>query len=141
MAKAHSPLRLEAHLVEQASISGKLLHRSTAEQIEYWADIGRNISKVITPELLLQVYAGVAKVKVEKITGPHLSPDALFSDLENDRKSGALQNNISTSSVRYQASPHYPGYLERIDHDGTVTVGQFKNGNFKPLQEKSVGSC
>ncbi|WP_339890113.1 hypothetical protein [Neptuniibacter pectenicola] len=32
MAKAHSPLRLDASLVEQAKLSGKHLHRSTAEQ-------------------------------------------------------------------------------------------------------------
>ncbi len=139
MAKAHSPLRLEAHLVEQASISGKLLHRSTAEQIEYWADIGRSMANVITPELLLQVYAGVAKVKVVKVPGPYIEPDALFADLENDRKSGALQENLTASSVKYQASSLYQGKLERIDRDGTITVGLFENGDFKPLQEMPVG--
>ncbi|PIE25060.1 MAG: hypothetical protein CSA60_01775 [Neptuniibacter caesariensis] len=133
MAKAHSPLRLDANLVEQAKLSGKQFHRSTAEQIEYWADIGRSVSKVITPETLLQIHAGLVKVKVEPITSLTVDPDSLFDALEEDRTTGCLQNNITSSSWRYQASSQHPGMLERIASDGTVTVGQFENGQFKPL--------
>ncbi|MDO6594422.1 hypothetical protein [Neptuniibacter sp. 1_MG-2023] len=132
MAKAHSPLRLDANLVEQAKLSGKHLHRSTAEQIEYWADIGRSVSKVITPETLLQLYAGLVKVKVEPVDGPTVDPDRLFDILEDDRVAGCLQDNITSSSLRYQASAQYPGMLEQIALDGTVIVGQFENGKFTP---------
>jgi hypothetical protein len=132
MAKAHSPLRLDANLVEQAKLSGKHLHRSTAEQIEYWADIGRSVSKVITPETLLQLYAGLVKVKVEPVDGPTVDPDRLFDILEDDRVAGCLQDNITSSSLRYQASAQYPGMLEQIALDGTVIVGQFENGKFIP---------
>lgn len=131
MAKAHSPLRLDADLVEQAKLSGKHLHRSTAEQIEYWADIGRSVSKVITPETLLQLYAGMVKVKVEPVVGPIVDPDSLFEAIEDDRAAGCLQDNITSSSVRYQASSNFPGLLEQIASDGTVAVGQFENGQFK----------
>lgn len=133
MAKAHSPLRLDANLVEQAKLSGKHLHRSTAEQIEYWADIGRSVSNVVTPETLLQLYAGLVKVKVEPVVGPSIDPDSLFDSLEDDRVTGSLQDNITSSSLRYQASTQYPGMLEQIASDGTVTVGQFENGQFKLL--------
>ncbi|WP_067864767.1 TA system antitoxin ParD family protein [Neptuniibacter marinus] len=132
MAKAHSPLRLDANLVEQAKLSGKHLHRSTAEQIEYWADIGRSVSKVITPETLLQLYAGLVKVKVEPVDGPTVDPDRLFDILEDDRVAGCLQDNITSSSLKYQASAQYPGMLEQIALDGTVIVGQFENGKFTP---------
>ncbi|MDO6514377.1 hypothetical protein [Neptuniibacter sp. 2_MG-2023] len=132
MAKAHSPLRLDANLVEQAKLSGKHLHRSTAEQIEYWADIGRSVSKVITPETLLQLYAGLVKVKVEPVDGPTVDPDRLFDILEDDRVAGCLQDNITSSSLRYQASAQYLGMLEQIALDGTVIVGQFENGKFIP---------
>ena len=133
MAKAHSPLRLDASLVEQAKLSGKHLHRSTAEQIEYWADIGRSVSKVITPETLFQIYAGLVKVRIEPVAGPTVDPDSLFDALEEDRVNGRLLDNITSSSLRYQASAQYPGMLEQIATDGTVTVGQFKNGNFMPI--------
>ncbi|WP_432472806.1 TA system antitoxin ParD family protein [Amphritea sp. HPY] len=133
MAKAHSPLRLEADLVEQARITGKQLHRSTAEQIEYWADIGRNVAKVITPETLLQVYSGLARVKVEPVAGPTVDPEAVFHALEEDRECGNLKDNITSSSLRYQASVQHPGLLEQIALDGTVTLGRFKNGEFQPV--------
>jgi hypothetical protein len=132
MAKAHSPLRLDASLVEQAKLSGKHLHRSTAEQIEYWADIGRSVSKVITPETLLQLYAGLVQIKVEPVNGPAVDPDKLFDALENDRVTGCLQDDITSSALRYQASVQYPGMLEQIAPDGVVAVGQFENGQFIP---------
>lgn len=133
MAKAHSPLRLDASLVEQAKLSGKHLHRSTAEQIEYWADIGRSVSKIITPETLLQLYAGLVKVKIEPVAGQTVDPDDLFNTLEEDRVSGCFQDSITSSVLRYQASAVHLGMLEQIDSDGKVSVGQFENGQFKPL--------
>ena len=132
MAKAHSPLRLDASLVEQAKLSGKHLHRSTAEQIEYWADIGRSVSQVITPETLLQLYAGAVRVKIEPVTSTTIDPNSLFDTLEDDRITGSLKDNVTFSALRYQASTHYPGMLEQIASDGTVVVGQFENGKFSP---------
>ncbi|MCK5666750.1 MAG: hypothetical protein KAI17_24840, partial [Thiotrichaceae bacterium] len=39
MAKALSPVRLQDDLMKAAKLTGDRFHRSTAEQIEYWADI------------------------------------------------------------------------------------------------------
>ena len=36
MAKAISPIRLQNELMESAKVVGALMHRSAAEQIEYW---------------------------------------------------------------------------------------------------------
>jgi hypothetical protein len=137
MAKAHSPLRLEKQLVEQATLSGKLLHRSAAEQIEYWADIGRTVSSKMSPDALLQVISGLAQVKVEPVVTPVVDADLLFGELEEDRQSGALAQGITQSAVNYQASAAYPGLLEQIDHDGKVVIGSFQNGAFKPHSEIS----
>lgn len=140
MAKAHSPLRLKAQLVENAALAGKQLHRSTAEQIEYWADIGRSVAHVITPDTLLQVCAGLAKIRVEPVVGPTVDPDTLFAALENDRATGSLSNNITSTPLRYQASASHPGLLEQINIDGTVTLGQFQNGQFQAKKELNVGA-
>jgi ParD-like antitoxin of type II ParDE toxin-antitoxin system len=40
MAKAASPIRLQTELMQQAEPTAKRFHRSSAEQIEYWADLG-----------------------------------------------------------------------------------------------------
>ncbi len=138
MAKAHSPLRLEAKLVEQAKICGEPLHRSTTEQIEYWADIGRKVSCVISPEILMQVSAGVVQVKIEPVISPNIDPDQLFNTLENDRESGELQRDITSSTCRYQASTNYPGYLEAVSIRGEVVVGQFIDGVFIATKERVV---
>lgn len=131
MPKAHSPLRLEAKLVADAKLYGKPLHRSAAQQIEYWADIGKSIAKVISPMDLMEVYTGVAKVKIEPVISPAIDPDDLFNSLEDDRLSTSLMDGISNSPLKYQSSILYPGLLEQIDLDGSVAIGQFENGEFK----------
>ncbi|MCF8003822.1 MAG: ParD-like family protein [Chromatiaceae bacterium] len=37
MRKSASPIRLQEDLMQSASLAGSQLHRSAAEQIEYWA--------------------------------------------------------------------------------------------------------
>ena len=132
MGKASSPLRLEAALVEQAALAGKQLHRSTAEQIEHWAEIGRQIASSLSPETLLQLSTGLARIKVEPIITPSIDPDALFVELERQRNDGELQADISHSRMQYQTSVQYPGLLEQIAPDGTIQLGRFENGEFHP---------
>ncbi len=57
---------------------------------------------------------------------------SIFDALENDRVTGCLQDDITSSALRYQASAQYPGMLEQIAPDGVVAVGQFENGQFIP---------
>ena len=96
--------------MQAASSTAKRFHRSTAEQIEYWADMGRLTAEVIDP---VQV----------------------FLALEEERRDGSLMNKVITSQVKYQVCESYPGYLERIESTGKVTIGTFKEGVFSPEQE------
>jgi len=59
MAKAASPIRLQDELMQAASLTSKRFHRSTAEQIEYWADIGRQASEVLDPDVLVSLGSGL----------------------------------------------------------------------------------
>jgi len=133
MAKASSPVRLDRELMEAATLAGATLHRSTAEQIEYWADLGRKVSRIITPETLLEVKAGLATLTVEKAKPVSVDPDAVFDTLDRKRESGALQEAITGGNIRYQASRQHPGFLEEVHPDGNIVVGQFKDGRFEPL--------
>jgi hypothetical protein len=134
MAKAASPVRLQAELMEAAALTGKRLHRSSAEQIEYWASIGRSVGNVLNPDSILAITAGLARVKVEPVIASPVDPDQVFAALERDRKSGVLEQSVSQCKVRYQASGSHPGQLEQIDTDGTITIGQFKEGVFMPFE-------
>ena len=138
MPKAASPIRLQAELMMAASIAGQRQHRSTAEQIEYWAAIGRSLAKIIDQDALLELSAGLARLKIEPVVSAVIAPEKVFSDLERDRKTGELAASVTTSSVRYQVSARHPGQLEQILPDGRVIVGQFHDGVFTPLSETVV---
>lgn len=137
MAKALSPIRLQDDLMQAAKLTGDRFHRSTAEQIEYWADIGRKVSKVLDPDTLISISTGLTQVKVEPIYGTPIDPDDVFNLLDAQRQQGTLTQAVSDSAIKYQASSTQPGYLERIDQNGNVLVGQFKNGEFVSVDELS----
>ncbi len=130
MAKAASPIRLQQELMQSATSTGKRFHRSTAEQIEYWAEIGRRLSSTIDPDILLSVTAGLAKLTVEPVISEPVDPDDVFQTLDQERESGALSSTVTTSAIKYQASRTHPGYLEQIDSSGHITTGKFEQGVF-----------
>jgi len=135
MTKATSPIRLQADLMDDATLTGERFHRSAAEQVEYWASIGQKVSKVLDPDTLLSISAGLMRVQVEPVYAQPLSPEDVFTHLESERAQGTLPQIVSNSPICYQQSLTHPGYLERINADGSATVGQFSHGEFKPLDE------
>ena len=135
MAKAISPVRLQNDLMQAAKLTGERFHRSTAEQIEYWADIGRKVSTVLDPDTLISIATGLTQVKVEPIYGKPIDADDVFNLLEAQRQQGTLTQAVTNSAIKYQSSLTQPGYLERIDQNGNVLVGQFENGEFVSAEE------
>ena len=132
MAKSASPVRLQDELMRSAAMAGARQHRSAAQQIEYWAALGRAVAGLLDPDRLLAVQAGLARLTVEPVTASPLDADHVFAALEADRGGGVLRDAVSSASVRYQASVAYPGLLERIDADGQRRVGRFIQGAFQP---------
>ena len=133
MAKSASPIRLQAELMQVAESTAKRFHRSTAEQIEYWADLGRSVSSTLDPDVLLSVLSGLTIIKTEPVISSPIDPDEVFNTLENDRKAGMLAKSVASATVSYQASTKQLGLLEQIDQDGNITLGEFKNGQFIAL--------
>ena len=136
MAKASSPIRLESNLMSAATVASSSQHRSAAEQIEYWADIGRKVSDLIDPEALLAINAGLMKITLEETPEVNVDPSELFAALERDRDSGALSEAIAANSIRYQASSSQSGLLEQVHPNGQVLTGQFVNGEFVANDEE-----
>ena len=135
MAKSASPIRLQAELMQVAESTAKRYHRSTAEQIEYWADLGRSISSSVDPDILLSIASGLTVIKTEAVFSSAIDPNDVFSTLERNRQSGVLQESVSSNSVQYQASTKYLGYLEQSDQDGQIITGQFEDGEFIAKKE------
>ncbi|WP_394672346.1 hypothetical protein [Limnobacter sp.] len=134
MAKASSPIRIQSDLMSNAAVLGKLHHRSAAEQIEYWASIGQKVESLLDPETLLQIKAGLLRVKLEQVNAPPVSADWVFGNLDMKRSTGELKSEVSQHKVRYQTSTTHPGMLEQIDVKGKIRLGQFDNGVFTPLK-------
>lgn len=130
MAKATSPIRLQDELMQAAALTAERYHRSTAEQIEYWAEMGRNIDHMLNPDDLLAISAGLAKITVEPVTSEPVDAIKIFQSLEDDRASGVLPQTVTGSAIRYQASGAHPGYLEQIHPDGCIQTGRFQGGEF-----------
>lgn len=134
MAKASSPIRIQSDLMSNAAVLGKLHHRSAAEQIEYWASIGQKVESLLDPESLLQIKAGLLRVRLEQVNAPPVSADWVFGNLDMKRETGELSSEVSHGKLQYQASATHPGMLEQIDAKGKVKVGQFSNGVFTPIK-------
>ena len=135
MPKAASPVRLQEELMESARVSGSVQHRSAAEQIEYWADIGRKVSKTIDPDTLLAIEAGLVRIVVEQVQSEAVDTESVFAALDAGRKSGKLASAVAEKSpIRYQASRTKPGLLEQVDSEGNSVVGQFIDGEFVPAE-------
>jgi hypothetical protein len=116
--------------MKAATVIGAQMHRSAAEQIEYWADIGRRFAGKLSADDLLSLHAGVARLEIIKDKSQPINPDSVFQQLEQDRETGKLAQQIAIIGSRYQSAPDHPGMLERIDPDGTRTIGQFIHGEF-----------
>lgn len=136
MAKAASPIRLQEDLMQAAALAGERFHRSTAEQIEYWAEIGRNVAHILDPDDLLSVSAGLAKITVESVYGEPINPAAVFQSLEVERNNGTLSQTVA-SGAKYQISLKYPGNLEQIQPDGRIRTGKFQGGEFIEMNEST----
>lgn len=135
MTKAVSPVRLQHDLMEAAKATGAAFHRSGAEQIEYWADLGRKLSGSLNPDVILAVKAGFATLSVEEVKPIDIDPNEVFANLDRHREDGFLSAAIADGNVRYQASLAHLGMLERVNPDGSVQVGEFVDGSFKRIND------
>lgn len=64
-----------------------------------------------------------------------IDPGEVFANFEEDRKSGALSEAVTTSKVRYYASSRR-GYIEEVNTEtGERRVGTYANGVFIQVGE------
>lgn len=139
MAKASSPVRLDAELMEEAVRNGRLFNRSAAETIEYWASLGKHIHKYIDPEVMLEIQAGALQLELKSPVVERVSSNSVFQQIEEQRFSGRLNRLVNKDKPVYQASPSHPGLLEQLLPNGKVTRGRFRDGEFRPVKTGKYG--
>jgi hypothetical protein len=97
MPKSSSPLRLQDELMRSAALIGALHQRSAAQQVEYWASLGRNVDGLLGPEQLLAVKAGVARLRLEPCRVAAVDPGSVFDTMEQARQNGSLAGSVGLS--------------------------------------------
>ena len=125
---ATAPIRLDKDLLADAATEAQRQKRTAPKQIEYWAELGQTLEGVLTREDLIQLREGL--LRLEPVNAAPVSADDVFANLENARRKGSLQQQVTQARAIYQASESHPGYLEKIQANGQILIGRFENGKF-----------
>ena len=92
---------------------------------------------MLDPDKLLDVARDLAAAKVQPIATAAFAPEQVFAALEQQRRSGQLNQSVSAASLRYQASKAQPGLLEELKPNGNRRLGRFRDGLFEPVGEST----
>ena len=116
------PVKISDELVLDARLAGKILQRSIAGQIEFWAQLGRAI------EPLLE---GVRVLALQK-AGRVKPLSACLASVDSPEGRRRVTDHLRTRPYpHYEPAPGRPGMLVRIDKNGRKTVGRFIHRQFK----------
>jgi hypothetical protein len=135
------PVRLDSGLLADARAASEIEHRTPAMQIEYWAMLGRTASRSLGPEMLRRVLSGTARVVAEPVEVEAPEMDAVLAAMEADTRPPRERVGLSNHAPAYQASTAFPGCLERLNPDGTVEVGQFREGEFHTVNVEAEATA
>jgi hypothetical protein len=118
------PVKMADDLVLDARMVGKLGHRSIAGQIEFWARLGEAL------EPLLQGIQALALLRAHSVKPLSACLKSVDSPGGRRRVVDYLK---SQPFPHYEPMPHRPGFLVRIDADGTRVTGRFIRRHFTPV--------
>lgn len=127
-------VRLDNQLVQDAEGEGLLHKRTPPKQIEYWAEIGKNVARHASSGELLALLQGYAQVSISAVPSAAVQPGDVFRTLEQDRQQGALSRSVTQAGSWYEASRDQPGQLDRVQADGARESGYFRDGRFIPAE-------
>lgn len=118
------PVKVSDSLLLDARLMGKLGHRSIAGQIEFWARLGEAL------EPLLQGVQVLALLKAHVAKPLSACLESIDSPEGRRRVADYLENQ---PFPHYEPAPNHPGFLTRIEADGTRVVGRFVQRRFTPI--------
>ncbi len=126
------PVKLSDELVESAREESASTDRSITGQIEHWAKIGRSVETVLCHQ---DVQALKVSPEGATLSGPtRRAVQAALQHVVTEEGRGALARRLKRGRVVYQGDPTGSGLTERIDPDGTRTLGRLVNRRFVPAR-------
>jgi hypothetical protein len=112
------PIQLSEDLVQQAREEAKAADRSITSQIEHWVRLGQSLETLLRHE--------TCKAPIPPPTRQRIL-DAL-RDVAGESARGELAASITDGRVVYQDDGN--GRIERIDRDGSRSVGRIVDRHF-----------
>lgn len=119
------PVKLSDSLVLDARLAGDVVERSIAGQVEFWARLGRSVERLLHGDHVLQLCRSGAAQPLSVLL------ESVDSPIGHARLAAYLEQQ---PFPHYQPHPTQAGSLERIDQDGTRTIGRFVNRKFIALK-------
>lgn len=117
------PVKLSSALVREARMVASYSDRSIAGQIEHWAKLGRALDAVIRPPMALEAKRSTAllRKRLDEVGTP---------------AGRARARKIITAGAYplYEGAPDHPGFITRVDADGTRTLGRLVDRIFVPAK-------
>lgn len=125
-----SSIRISDELAEKAEEVSATSLRTTTKQIEYWAVLGQELEPLLSPIDIQALLSHDAELKVVRKDSKPVDMDVVLQRLEGDRLTGKLHTQVVHSDVWYEASVSHPGFLDRVNKNGSRETGTFNDGKF-----------
>ena len=115
------PVKLSNSLILDARMTGEIVRRSIAGQIEFWAGLGKAVESLMRlPDILALKKAGATRPL-----------SACIAEAGTPAGDQRVRDYLATRPFpHYEVDPKKPGLLVRIEEDGTRTSGRFVNRRF-----------
>lgn len=121
------PVKLSDALVLDARLAGETAERSIASQIEFWAQLGRSI------ELALRIDS---VLRLKRQGGARPLSDCLRSVHTKEGRRRLATYLAAQPYPHFEPAADRPGFILKVDQDGTRTIGRFVNREFRPVESK-----
>jgi len=119
------PVKISAELLLGARVTGQVLKRSIAGQIEFWASLGRAIDPLLHGDAVIAL--------CRSGQGRPLS-NALASVDTPTGRARVSKHLARQPFPHFEADPDNPALLIRIDANGRRTRGRFVNRKFQAVK-------
>jgi hypothetical protein len=106
-------------------ITGELVERSIAGQVEYWARLGRSIEHLLQGDQALALCRNAATRPLSECL------ESVDTAKGRERLKAYLE---SQPFPHYEAHPDQAGLVIRVDEDGRRTTGRFVNRQFQAVK-------
>ena len=119
------PVKISDALLLDARRAGEVMHRSINGQIEYWAQLGRSIERLLNGQEIHRLRAAAPPPKLSEILATINEPSGR----------ARLHTILDAKPFpHFRAVPGDRHLMERIDEDGTRTIGRFIDRKFVPAE-------